>query len=677
MPRSKVSLRFALLYLTPLGVNGADNLVYEMVNRYDTNELMTFDVTSRCADFFGYDNVDDIDPTSKEWCVFFEPVLQPLLDQGGHGLHMAMERAQTELGTGGHHDVCVHQHQVCDATERFMHLTDDCSDMLTNCRVALRHLHHMMFVKPPSKDGNYNHNEQICNNFSRKSIRGFFHDYMSNGIDGSILDEHSVHMNFGLCRWSQYINVLSDYSKCDPGSIIAMAGELGYLACGVDLYNVDIAVKPLVTVNRPYPCASNIDSSPLFHAKQRKEQFSDAQLASNSTAMEEFWYEANKHAFGRPDGEIEYSGEAAAAGHAIGRVTCPPDGKTNSGSRPDYKLGFFNKPPSSTDLEAEYGDLWWAVNTTNVNRQYQHGIDRLHKTQCLDGSVPQPQPEGVRPSTDEDPILDGETDFNSEGGLCGMPTQFLGSVRVGGLHRVPRWVSIFEHSSPAWPPFSEYQSSCRTSIKMYIPTELLTLSTIPLPTSEALDRFADIAWDGYDRIDSEWDSCLSGCSIPIATNTLCGGSGIQDFDWETPSDCKEYMDSKFVKTLKYDADGNVKKAIKKSCSWLQDQVNPQKHCKKDLQHGVFKSAAETCPVTCTTCTPPTNPPSSPCNESPKTKFVKFVKYNPDGTVKRIAYKTCKWLSKQDDTSKFCSKDFEYEGVGSANVECPITCERCL
>ena len=46
---------------------------------------------------------------------------------------------------------------------------------------------------------------QICNNFARKSVRGFFHDFMSSAIDGSILAETNVSINFGLCRWSQCV----------------------------------------------------------------------------------------------------------------------------------------------------------------------------------------------------------------------------------------------------------------------------------------------------------------------------------------------------------------------------------------------------------------------------------------------------------------------------------------
>ena len=64
-------------------------------------------------------------------------------------------------------------------------------------------------------------------------MRGFFHDYMSHAVEGSILSEHHMRINFGLCRWAQYINVLSDETGCDPGSVIALAGYLGYEACGV------------------------------------------------------------------------------------------------------------------------------------------------------------------------------------------------------------------------------------------------------------------------------------------------------------------------------------------------------------------------------------------------------------------------------------------------------------
>ena len=51
--------------------------------------------------------------------------------------------------------------------------------------------------QPPGDDA-----DQVCNNFARKSIRGYFHDFMSGGVDGSILSELNVVINHGLCRWA-------------------------------------------------------------------------------------------------------------------------------------------------------------------------------------------------------------------------------------------------------------------------------------------------------------------------------------------------------------------------------------------------------------------------------------------------------------------------------------------
>eukprot|EP00587_Corethron_hystrix_P001009 CAMPEP_0113303338 /NCGR_PEP_ID=MMETSP0010_2-20120614/3794_1 /TAXON_ID=216773 ORGANISM="Corethron hystrix, Strain 308" /NCGR_SAMPLE_ID=MMETSP0010_2 /ASSEMBLY_ACC=CAM_ASM_000155 /LENGTH=899 /DNA_ID=CAMNT_0000157315 /DNA_START=111 /DNA_END=2811 /DNA_ORIENTATION=- /assembly_acc=CAM_ASM_000155 len=476
-------------------------LMYQMKRRSSEKEMLTFDVTNMCGDFFNIKGR----PGMQAKCIMYRPVLKPWLEEGKNGIYMAMEKGHE----GNPHQVCVLQKLVCESTEKYTEYSPECNIAFGSCRSALRHLHEMMFNKPPSP--------QICNNFARKSIRGFFHDFMSNAIDGSILAEHDISMNFGLCRWAQYVNVLSDHTLCDPGSIVAMAGELGYLACGVDLFNLDSEVKPRVTLNRPFSCGPNIEQSPLFdHSTlQRREEFSDAQLATNSTAMEEFWYAANSHTHGRPDGEIEYSGESAGAAHAVGRVTCPPDGVTFSGSHQTYKKGFFHIPRGTKN---------------DVQADYHQGIGRLGQTMCAKGQ--QPQPEGVRPSTPDFPLTDEETDFNAEGGLCSMPTQFLGTVRVGGTHRVPRWVEITEHSSKLWPEWSEYQSKCRSEMPMYIPLELLTISEVELPRSFALDKFQSIAWDSYDSIDSEWDSCEVGCAIPILENRVCGGTnGLSEFDW--------------------------------------------------------------------------------------------------------------------------------------------------
>lgn len=99
---------------------------------------------------------------------------------------------------------------------------------------------------------------------------------------------------------------------------------------------MDHSTKPTVTVGRGYPCGQNVADNVLFDmygegpAPSRFARFSDTQAAANATAMEEIWYAANE-IFDRPDGEIEHSGEASAHAHAIGRVTCQPDGQDNGG----------------------------------------------------------------------------------------------------------------------------------------------------------------------------------------------------------------------------------------------------------------------------------------------------------------------------------------------------------
>ena len=69
---------------------------------------------------------------------------------------------------------------------------------------------------------------------------------------------------------------------------------MSYKACGSNIWEHDVAVKPSVNIVRPYPCGPNMDNNPLFDENhQRAERFSDTQLSSNSSAMEQFWFEAN------------------------------------------------------------------------------------------------------------------------------------------------------------------------------------------------------------------------------------------------------------------------------------------------------------------------------------------------------------------------------------------------
>eukprot|EP00937_MAST-01D_sp_MAST-1D-sp2_P004557 g4557.t1 len=408
--------------------------------------------------------------------------------------------------------LCNFQSTVCSAITEYQTNSAECGALKQRCKLALRHVHKMMFNQSPAES-----EPQVCNNFARKSIRGFFHDFMSNGIEGSILAEHHLAHNFGLCRWAQYVNVLSDETGCDPGSITAMAGLLGYQACGVHVWDVDVAVKPVVDIGRPFPCGANIATSPLFDADtgQRAERFSDVQLSANSTAMEEFWYAANGHTHRKPDGEVEYSAEAGAAAHAVGRVTCDPDGFDFEGKPASFRHGFFHKQRASGTLTAK--------------QFFQEAMRKLRDTQCVQSSAGDPHApaDGRRLASAQWPLEAGETDINTEGGFCSMPTQFLGTVRVGGTHRIPRWASITQNSFQKRAAWSAHQSSCRAPMKLYLPWETrpARLSLLAPPSSAALAKFEAIAWDKVDSTNSAWDSCEVGCELPILENRLCSGAG--------------------------------------------------------------------------------------------------------------------------------------------------------
>ena len=108
------------------------------------------------------------------------------------------------------------------------------------------------------------------------------------------------------------------------------------------------------------------------------------------------------------------------------------------------------------------------------------------------------------------------TNFGPEGGFCGMPTQFLHTVRLGGFHRIPRFMSITNSLGHNWPNNQYTPTQCTIQTYMFIPWELLTLQKKPRPTSPALDRFLSIAWDGIGTVNSLWDGCDIGCQNPIA-----------------------------------------------------------------------------------------------------------------------------------------------------------------
>ena len=223
---------------------------------------------------------------------------------------------------------------------------------------------------------------------------------------------------------------------------------------------------------------------------------------------------------------MEYSAEAGAAAHAIGRVTCAPDGVDERARTVNYSVGFFHAARS--DAARRSGRAF-----------YNEAISKMRDTQCdaVDGED-RPTADGRRRATAAWPrVAATETDMNPEGGFCGMPTQFLGTVRVGGQHRTPRWVSSTQDSASRRPDHSPHQSACRAPMRMYLPLELLNLSAVDAPSSPSLARFEGIAWDGANSTSSAWDSCEVGCAIPVLENRLCGGAaarGLDDFDWTEP-----------------------------------------------------------------------------------------------------------------------------------------------
>ena len=51
--------------------------------------------------------------------------------------------------------------------------------------------------------------------------------------------------------------------------------------------------------------------------------------------------------------------------------------------------------------------------------------------------------------------------------------------------------------------------------------DLLDIAEIDLPEFPALERFLDAAWDGYDRIDSIWDSVIYLLHVKKQVKALC------------------------------------------------------------------------------------------------------------------------------------------------------------
>ena len=441
--------------------------------------------------------------------------------------------------------------------------TQTCKATHNGCRRALRHLKEMLF-KP--EEGRFEHKNtagQVCNNFALKSIRGFFHDHMSNHIDGSVLHENHVEMNVGLCKWTTYVSTLADETKCDPGTIVSMAGTLSYVACGTDMFSIDdgnpIAL-PQTTMNRGYQCKANVQNNKIFDPAtgQRRPKWDDITVSSSSVATNQFWHAMNQH-FTIADPELEYSVGATAQAHALGRVTCPQHvkGKDKTGKTPTITKGFFHRMRGVDHHGGKRFDLPVGTDPSklSIEDRLVEAMNRFEGTQCLDtkGEVcpngrPQDKPEcwqypdtkqaeptaGVRPSSAAWPLDPKETNLNTLGGACGVESHFAGGIRVGSgtIHRAVRWVGAADNmvSYGKAVPRSQHQNDCTQQFQIFLPLELKSIQDtgLALPRTTALDHFLNLAWDGVGTLDSAWDSCEFGCDFAFQQSTLCGGAGLQN-----------------------------------------------------------------------------------------------------------------------------------------------------
>lgn len=269
-----------------------------------------------------------------------------------------------------------------------------CDAAYGNCRSALRHIVAMLYKGDQT--------QQQCNNFALKAVRGMFHDYMTTAVDGSILEEVGMEMNSGLCRWAQYVNVLSDATKCEPAAIISMAGILGTDACGFPAWqNTEMDWIP---VNNGHECRAHLENnSPgIFDPAtgQRRAEFSDALVSSDSATYEKFFCAINPHGceytsfpgekpWVDTDGEVQYATEATAAAHIIGRVTCAVSGQTKDQQAFGAGVGHFHKPRGQKRYDIRGGTNATGVLASlkgidGLRARYYEGLERLQATQCTD-----------------------------------------------------------------------------------------------------------------------------------------------------------------------------------------------------------------------------------------------------------------------------------------------------
>lgn len=114
----------------------------------------------------------------------------------------------------------------------------------------------------------------------------------------------------------------------------------------------------------------------------------------------------------------------------------------------------------------------------------------------------------------------------------------------------------------------------------------------------------------------------------------------------------------------------------KKCKWLAKQSKDKiiSYCKKNKSYEGIGSANTVCFETCNSCptSQPSAAPSESCFENPSAKFLKKVKDN------EAKFEDCGWLADQTDSNidEMCSKNDSHDGIESANIVCPKTCDSC-
>jgi hypothetical protein len=171
--------------------------------------------------------------------------------------------------------------------------------------------------------------------------------------------------------------------------------------------------------------------------------------------------------------------------------------------------------------------------TATLKQQFNQAMSKIAATQCRVGEDGHARStDGTRIATEQWPVLSRETDMNPEGGFCSMPTQFLGTLQVGNLHR--RHPEVDGHHAEQ--RVRAMQAPSVDGVDMYLPWELMQerLLAYPLPVSPALQRFRDIAWDGVDSVDKENRLCEGSYGSSDGGSSDNNGANLRNYDWATP-----------------------------------------------------------------------------------------------------------------------------------------------